>query len=274
MVNIATKNFQYNDFNFLQVCYGIETERRRRTRALARAHCAGPFRSWNLPVRGGNEMQMTHGDSSQTGRPQGALRLSDRAPGFAARTTLGPRSLRDYRGSWLMFFSHPADFTPVCTTEFMAIARAAPRFEAIGCQLLALSVDSLYSHIAWLRDIEARTGLVVPFPVIEDPSMVIASAYGMLDPEASSSATVRATYVIDPEGLIRAMSWYPMNVGRSVEELLRLVAALQAADREAASAPEGWRPGAPMLEPGALTLEEAATREQEGRPWYMAERQP
>lgn len=218
-------------------------------------------------------MQMIHGDSPQGARPQGILRLWDKAPSFTARSTKGPLRLADYRGGWLMFFSHPADFTPVCTSEFVAIARAAPRFAEMGCKLLALSVDSLYSHIAWLRDIEARTGLVVPFPVIEDPSMVIAAAYGMLDPAAASSATVRATYVIDPEGVVRAMSWYPMNVGRSVEELLRLVAALQAADREEASAPEGWRPGAPMLEPGALTLEEAKTREQEGRAWYMAERQ-
>lgn len=176
------------------------------------------------------------------------LRINELAPDFSARTTRGQRRLSDYRGAWLIFFSHPADFTPVCTSEFIALARRQADFTAIGCELLGLSVDSLYSHLAWLKDIRDRFGITVEFPIIEDPSMVIAQAYGMIDPAAPDSASVRATFIIDPNGVVRAISWYPMNVGRSVEELLRLVMALQAADREGASAPEGWTPGAPLLE--------------------------
>lgn len=202
-----------------------------------------------------------------------SLRINDAAPDFTARTTKGSVHLSDYRGSWLLLFSHPADFTPVCTSEFVAIARAAPRFADLGCELLGLSVDSLHSHIAWLRDIEAHFGMTVPFPVIEDPSMIIARAYGMLDPAAASSATVRASFVIDPEGIVRAMSWYPMTVGRSVDELVRLVTALQTSDREQASAPVGWKPGEPLLEPSALTISEARARPDTQQPWYMIERQ-
>lgn len=200
------------------------------------------------------------------------LRINDAAPEFEARTTRGKRRLADYRGRWLLLFSHPADFTPVCTSEFVGFARAADRFADLGCALLGLSVDSLYSHLAWLRDIETRFGLQVPFPVIEDPSMEIARAYGMLDPAAASSATVRATFVIDPHGIIRAMSWYPMNIGRSVEELLRLVTALQVSDAQNASTPVSWQPGDPLLEPGALTIAEARERPDDNNPWYMVER--
>lgn len=211
-------------------------------------------------------MRSDQGDSAP------AVRLNEAAPDFEARSTSGPIRLSDYRGRWLLFFSHPADFTPVCTSEFVAIARAAPRFDALGCALLALSVDSLYSHIAWLRDIETRLDLSIPFPVVEDPSMAIARAYGMLDPAADSSATVRATFVIDPEGMLRAMIWYPMTVGRSVDELLRVVAALQAADRVQASAPADWRPGEPMLELGATTIDEALARPDGETPWYLSAR--
>lgn len=204
--------------------------------------------------------------------PPGPLRLNDRAPDFTARTTMGQRSLSDFRGRWLLMFSHPADFTPVCTSEFVALARQAEAFAAIGCDLLALSVDSLYAHLAWLKDIHDRFGVTVPFPVIEDPSMAIGQAYGMIDPTAPDSATVRATYVLDPQGIVRAISWYPMNVGRSVEELLRLVTALQATERTGASAPEGWSPGAPLLEPAALTLDQALSPVGDSRSWYYRER--
>lgn len=203
-----------------------------------------------------------------------ALRINEPAPDFTARTTAGERRLSDYRGRWLLLFSHPADFTPVCTSEFVALARQAEAFEAIGCDLLALSVDSLYSHLAWLADIQRRFGVTVPFPVIEDPSMEIGRAYGMVDDQSADSATVRATFVIDPDGVVRAMSWYPMNIGRSVEEMLRLVQALQAADREQASTPAGWTPGGPMLEPAALTLEDALARGQGETAWYYRERLP
>lgn len=202
------------------------------------------------------------------------LRLNDRAPDFTARTTMGRRSLSDYRGRWLLLFSHPADFTPVCTSEFVAFAQRAEAFDALGCDLLALSVDSLYAHLAWLKDIHDRFGVKVPFPVVEDPSMAIGQAYGMIDPAAPDSATVRATYVLDPQGMVRAISWYPMNVGRSVEELLRVVTALQAAEREGASAPEGWREGDALLEPAAVTLDQALADSSGAGGWYYRERRP
>lgn len=199
------------------------------------------------------------------------LRIYDPAPRFTARTTAGMRSLSDYEGRWLLFFAHPADFTPVCTSEFIAFSRAAQQFAARDCDLLALSVDSLYAHLAWLSDIHERFGVRVPFPVVEDPSLVIAKAYGMLDEASNGSATVRATYVIDPQGIIRAISWYPMNVGRSVEEMLRLVAALQEADRQDASAPANWKPGDALLEPSAATLDVALDLKAQKKLWYFRE---
>lgn len=200
------------------------------------------------------------------------LRLNALAPDFTARTTMGERSLSDYRGRWLVLMSHPADFTPVCTSEFVALARQAEAFAALDCDLMALSVDSLYAHIAWLADIDRRYGIRIPFPVIEDPSMVIGTAYGMVDAASPDSATVRATFVIDPDGIVRAISWYPMTVGRSVDELLRLVTALQTTDREHASAPAGWIVGAPLMEPAAVTLDEALATEAGGQGWYTRER--
>ncbi|MBX9615757.1 MAG: peroxiredoxin [Caulobacteraceae bacterium] len=205
----------------------------------------------------------------QTGR---ALRINDAAPDFAARTTQGERRLSDYRGRWLVLLSHPADFTPVCTSEFIALARQSDTFEALGCDLMALSVDSLYSHLAWVKDIYSRTGVKVTFPIIEDPSMAIGHAFGMVDSGSSDSATVRATFVIDPEGIVRAISWYPMNIGRSVEELLRLVKALQTSDRDHASTPAGWMPGTPLLEPAATTLDAALADGEGGATWYYRER--
>jgi peroxiredoxin (alkyl hydroperoxide reductase subunit C) len=200
------------------------------------------------------------------------LRIGDVAPGFTARTTCGERSLDDYRGSWLLLFAHPADFTPVCTSEFVSLAKAEPAFEAIGCKLLGISVDSLYAHVAWLRDIHERFGVTVTFPIIEDPSMAIATAYGMLDPESPDAATVRASYVIDPQGIVQAMTWYPMNVGRSVSEQLRLVKALQAAQRTGASTPEGWLDDMPLLEPAPTTLDEALQTGRNDTPWYFRQR--
>ncbi len=200
-----------------------------------------------------------------------SLRLSDRAPGFSARSTRGDVSLSDYRGRWVVFFSHPADFTSVCTSEFIALAKAQARFTDLNCDLLGLSVDSLYSHVAWLRDIERSFGVKVGFPLIEDSAMVIARAYGMLDASSENSGTVRATYVIDPEGIIRAIVWYPMNVGRSVEELLRLVEALQTSQRECALTPEGWHSGDALVEPAASSLQEAE-QTAEGQSWYYRER--
>ena len=201
---------------------------------------------------------------------QRPLLIGSPAPRFSTRTTMGDRSLDDYRGRWLVFFSHPADFTPVCTSEFVAFSNRYPEFRKLDCDLLALSVDSLFSHIAWVRSIKERFGVSVPFPITEDPSMAIAAAYGMIHPDARDASTVRATFVIDPEGIIRAMIWYPMSTGRSVAEILRLVQALQTADKQAASTPEGWQPGDDLIEPAPLTIEEAAAAEPPGAAldWY------
>ena len=187
-------------------------------------------------------------------------RIGESAPEFSARSTAGDVKLSQFRGKWLVFFSHPADFTPVCTTEFVALAKAASRFTALDCALLGLSVDSLYSHMAWIRAIREVFGVTIDFPVIEDPSMAVGRAFGMLDERARDSATIRSTYFIDPEGIIRAITTYPHNVGRSVEEMLRMVAALQRASGDTVLTPEGWQPGeAVLLPPAAGTSDEDAT---------------
>ena len=194
--------------------------------------------------------------------------LYDPAPEFRARTTMGERSLADYRGRCLLFFSHPGDFTPVCTSEFIALARAAPRFRAMDCDLLALSVDSLLSHLAWLRSIREDFGVEVGFPIVEDPSMAIARAYGMIHARAANAAAVRAVFVIDPDGVVRAITWYPLTTGRCVEELLRLVEALQVSDRHGVNTPEGWRPGDEVILPPTLTFGGEAMPDDRDGGWY------
>lgn len=210
--------------------------------------------------------------NSNLGEKPVALRLNDKAPRFSARSTAGDVSLSSYHGRWLLLFSHPADFTSVCTSEFIAFARAQDDFAKLNCDLLGLSVDSLYSHVAWLRDIERNFGVKITFPLVEDSAMVIAKAYGMLDASSENSGTVRATYVIDPEGVIRAIVWYPMNVGRSVGELLRLVEALQTSQRECALTPEGWNSGDALVEPAMASMTEAE-QVPNGQSWYYRERQ-
>ena len=184
-----------------------------------------------------------------------SLRIGDAAPNFTARTTQGEIALDQYRGRWIVFFSHPADFTPVCTSEFVALAKAAPQFEELDCVLLGLSVDSLYAHAAWAKAIRDQFDVEISFPIVEDPSMAIARAYGMLDEAAQDSSAVRAAYFIDPEGVIQAITHYPMSVGRSVDEMVRMVAALQAAASGDRLTPEGWRPGEPMLLPPSSDAE-------------------
>lgn len=181
--------------------------------------------------------------------PPAALRMGDAAPDFEARSTQGPVRLSDYRDRWLVFFSHPADFTPVCTTEFVALAKAHDRFNAMGCALLGLSVDSLYAHLAWTRAIRELFSVEIPFPVIEDPSMVVGRTYGMIDETAETSAGVRATYFIDPKGIIRAITHYPLTMGRSIDEMVRMVAALQVSYSGEKLAPADWQPGNQLLLP-------------------------
>ena len=163
---------------------------------------------------------------SQFEQRQPALRIGDSAPDFAARSTTGEIRLSAFRGQWVILFSHPADFTPVCSTEFAALARRQREFDALGCQLIGLSVDSLYAHLAWVKALGEVFGVQVGFPIVEDASMVIGTAYGMIDDRSADSTTMRSTFYIDPAGVIRATTCYPHDVGRSVDEMLRLLAAI------------------------------------------------
>jgi len=189
--------------------------------------------------------------------PEPALpRIGEPAPAFVAKTTQGPIHFPgDYKGKWVLFFSHPADFTPVCTTEFILLAAAAPRFRALQCELVGLSIDSLYAHIAWLRTIEermkyrGRAKVKVDFPIVADATMQVARAYGMVHPRCNEGQAVRAVFVIDPQGIVQAVVYYPMAVGRSVAELERLVTALQTADRFECATPADWQPGEDVLVP-------------------------
>ena len=190
----------------------------------------------------------------------GLPRLNEAAPDFTAPTTHGVKSLSDYRGKWLVLFSHPADFTPVCTTEFMAFAKAAPDFAKLDAELLGLSIDSTHSHIAWVLNIKEKFGVDIPFPIIDDLKMDVARAYGMIHEGASDTSAVRATFLIDPEGKLRAMVYYPMSNGRSIAEFLRLLAALQTSDKHSVATPEGWEPGDKVIVPPAKTVEEAKRR--------------
>lgn len=194
----------------------------------------------------------------------GLPRLNEPAPDFSAKTTHGEKKLSDYRGQWLVLFSHPADFTPVCTTEFIAFAKAYPAFRKLGTELLGLSIDSNYAHIAWARAIKDKFGIEIPFPIIEDLSMRVAHAYGMIQPGASDTAAVRATFIIDDKGVLRAMVYYPMSNGRSIPEFLRLVAALQTSDKHGVATPEGWQPGDRVIVPPPQTTAAAEQRMHEG----------
>lgn len=203
-------------------------------------------------------------------------RLNEPAPAFSAPTTHGFKTLEDYRGKWLVLFSHPADFTPVCTTEFIAFAQRHDEFQAINTDLLGLSIDSTFSHIAWERNIKENFGVHIPFPIIADLSMEVAKAYGMIHPGAADTSAVRATFIIDPEGTLRAMVYYPMSNGRSIDEFLRLVKALQTSDANKVATPEAWQPGDKVIVPPPATAEEAQARidsdEYECTDWYFCKK--
>jgi peroxiredoxin (alkyl hydroperoxide reductase subunit C) len=182
--------------------------------------------------------------------------IGERAPDFQALTTHGPLSMGDLRGQWVVLFSHPADFTPVCTTEFVAFARRAEEFAKRNVKLVGLSVDSIHSHLAWLRNIEEKLGVKIPFPVIADVGMKVAHKFGMIQPEASTTAAVRALFVIDPEGFIQAIIYYPLQTGRSIDEILRLVDALQTTHQHYVATPADWHPGEKVIVPPPLTEEQ------------------
>ncbi len=192
-------------------------------------------------------------------------RLNEPAPDFEAKTTHGVRKLADYKGKWLILFSHPADFTPVCTTEFIGFAKAYPEFQKLNCELLGLSIDSTYAHIAWVRNIKQNFGVDIPFPIIEDLSMKVAHAYGMIQPGASDTSAVRSTFFIDDKSVLRAMVYYPMSNGRSIPEFVRLVTAMQTSDKNGIATPEGWQQDDKVIVPPPQTAEAAETRASEGR---------
>lgn len=205
----------------------------------------------------------------------GMPRLNEAAPAFEAPTTHGVKKLEDYRGKWLVLFSHPADFTPVCTTEFIAFARRHEDFQALNTELLGLSIDSHYSHVAWVRNIKEKFDVEVKFPIIADLSMDVARSYGMIHPGAADTSAVRATFIIDPNGVLRAMVYYPMTNGRSIDEFLRLITALQTSDEHAVATPENWQPGDKVIVPPPATAEAAEARMNEGyecTDWYFCKK--
>ena len=185
-------------------------------------------------------------------------RIGDLAPAFQAVTTQGTINFpADYKGKWVILFSHPADFTPVCTSEFITFASMQKEFEALNTQLVGLSVDGLYSHIAWLRTIKEKIeykgmkNVEVTFPLIEDITMNVANMYGMLQPGESSTKAVRAVFFIDPKGVIRALIYYPLALGRNFDELKRVIIGLQTADNFSVALPADWRPGDDVIVPTA-----------------------
>ncbi|MGQ9633602.1 MAG: peroxiredoxin [Bryobacteraceae bacterium] len=182
--------------------------------------------------------------------------IGEPAPAFQAETTQGLiRFPDDYKGKWVIFFSHPADFTPVCTTEFMTFAAMQEEFRALNCELVGLSIDSTYSHIAWLRTIREKVefrgwkNVEVSFPVISDLTMEVSKLYGMLQPSASTTQAVRAVFLIDPEGKVRAILYYPLTNGRNMQEIKRLLIAMQTSDQHKVATPADWQPGEEVIVP-------------------------
>jgi len=207
-------------------------------------------------------------------------RIGDRAPEFKAVTTQGDIEFpKQYEGSWVILFSHPADFTPVCTSEFMTFATREKEFEELNCKLVGLSVDGLYSHIAWLRTIKEKMewngmkDVEVTFPLIEDITMEVSKKYGMIQPGESETKAVRAVFFIDPKGIIRTIIYYPQSTGRNFDELLRVLKSLQTADEFGVATPADWNPGDDVIVPTAGSCGVAKDRMQDGemdcKDWFF-----
>lgn len=202
-------------------------------------------------------------------------RIGEPAPDFEAVTTHGVLKLEDFKGRWLILFSHPADFTPVCTTEFIAFAEIYPELQKRGVDLLGLSVDSVSSHIAWVRNVEEKMKIKIPFPVIADLSKEVSLAYGMIHPGESKTATVRCVFIIDDSQTIRTILYYPLTTGRNMDEILRIVDALQTTDKHAVATPANWRPGDMVVVPPPNTQEMAEERvkqDYECVDWYLCKK--
>jgi peroxiredoxin (alkyl hydroperoxide reductase subunit C) len=213
--------------------------------------------------------------SIETTNPPALPRLGSPAPAFEAETTHGTLRLEDFKGNWVILFSHPADFTPVCTTEFVAFAKIAPELKKRKVELLGLSIDSVYSHIAWMRNIEDKLGVKITFPIIADLDKKVATAFGMIMPGESKTETSRCVFVIDDKGIVRAMVYYPLTTGRNMDELLRLVDALQTSDRHGVATPANWKPGEKVIVPAPKTAEDAVERVGAGYEcidWYLCKK--
>jgi peroxiredoxin (alkyl hydroperoxide reductase subunit C) len=209
--------------------------------------------------------------------PEGGFpRIGSPAPQFEAVTTHGTLKLEDFKGSWLVLFSHPADFTPVCTTEFMGFAEIHPKLREMNVELMGLSIDSVYSHIAWARNIEEKLGRKITFPIIADLNKEVATLYGMIMPGESKTETSRAVFVIDDKQVIRAIIYYPLSTGRNMDEILRLIQALQANDKHGIATPANWRPGDKVIVPPPKTQEMAEERVKEKgiecKDWYFCKK--
>ncbi len=198
--------------------------------------------------------------------------LGEPAPEFEALTTHGPLKLSDLRGKWVILFSHPADFTPVCTTEFMAFMEIEEELRQMNVQLLGLSIDSVHSHLAWVKNVQEKMGVDITFPIIADLDMNVAKRYGMLHPGQSSTATCRTVFFIDDRGILRTMLYYPLSLGRNMQEILRIVRGLQTADEYNVATPANWQPGDKVVVPAPKTQKEMEKRLQEGyecKDWYL-----
>lgn len=206
-------------------------------------------------------------------RCEGCLRIGQKAPDFTALSTFGPISLSDYKGKWLVFFSHPGDFTPVCTTEFVAFTKEYPEFAKRNALLLGLSIDSNPSHLAWMENIRRTQGVTIPFPILADRDGSVARRYGMFSIDEKNFMTVRNVYIIDPEGIIRAILIYPFTNGRNIPEILRLLDALQLSTKENVGTPANWRPGEPVVMPVPQSYEELTKRGEDADlrcvDWYL-----
>ncbi len=203
-------------------------------------------------------------------------RIGDKAPDFKALTTTGEIQFSDYnKDSWVILFSHPADFTPVCTTEMSGFATEGDFWKKNNTKLMGLSIDSIHAHIAWVNAVQEKTGVLFDFPIIADLDMRIAKLYGMLQPGESETAAVRAVFFIDPTGKIRLIMYYPLNVGRNMEEIKRVLLALQTSDEHKVAMPLNWKPGDKVIVPAPKTLEALEERKKsnlEMVDWYLAKK--
>jgi peroxiredoxin (alkyl hydroperoxide reductase subunit C) len=199
------------------------------------------------------------------------------APRFDTITTHGKMKLEDFKGSWLILFSHPADFTPVCTTEFVSFANAREKFKAVNCELLGLSTDSVYSHIAWIKNIETNFDIKIHFPIIADVNKEVARMYGMIMPIESKSETARCVFIIDDKQILRSMMFYPHSIGRNIDEIFRVVKALQVADKKGVGIPANWKPGDKVIVPAPFTTDMAESRMKnknlEKIDWYFSKKE-